>query len=47
VSNTDLARRDFLRATGVAASAAAIAACVPVPAAPEDERNVGRREGTR
>jgi len=32
MSTNDLTRRDFLRATGVVASAAAMAACVPVPA---------------
>jgi aryl-alcohol dehydrogenase-like predicted oxidoreductase len=34
VSTIDLSRRDFLRATGVAASAAALAACVVVPDSP-------------
>ncbi len=48
MSPHDLTRRDFLRATGVAASAAALAACVPVPAAlppaaPEPATKIPRR----
>jgi aryl-alcohol dehydrogenase-like predicted oxidoreductase len=34
VSGNELTRRDFLRAAGVAASAAALSACAPVPASP-------------